>query len=343
MKCPICGKELELRNKQIGTNENGDPIFNEYAICRDCKKQWNLDKQRAKRAASKGTSQTAVKRTSQAEKKESPTREVTVKPADIKQSSPVKKAAPKPETPVKKTAADETASVRRATPKKQAPVKKPLPEESGIEFGDQADVLVFRRVMRIFRIDFYRQGKLKLLANENFPGSIRAIRREERFRFPSGKFHGAECDIPLFASIKFLHSAVDSCYPVFVRNRSGEMKDFLFLRSVGKAELQMKQRFQRIRALQRERGDFQCRISCFLPRSVPCDGIDIGCALIDIHVIRQLISAVQPAGPVRSAFRSGFQLHGVQKDRRRTERADKNGKRGCSAAVKCCFKPLPFP
>ena len=43
MKCPICGKELELRNKQIGTNENGDPIFNEYAICRDCKKQWNLD------------------------------------------------------------------------------------------------------------------------------------------------------------------------------------------------------------------------------------------------------------------------------------------------------------
>ena len=32
MKCPICGKELELRNKQIGTNENGDPIFNEYAI-----------------------------------------------------------------------------------------------------------------------------------------------------------------------------------------------------------------------------------------------------------------------------------------------------------------------
>ena len=130
MKCPICGKELELRNKQIGTNENGDPIFNEYAICRDCKKQWNLDKQRAKRAASKGTSQTAVKRTSQAEKKESPTREVTVKPADIKQSSPVKKATPKPETPVKKTAADETASVRRAAPKKQAPVKKPLPADS---------------------------------------------------------------------------------------------------------------------------------------------------------------------------------------------------------------------
>ena len=53
MKCPICGKELELKNKQIGTNENGDPIFNEYAICRDCRKQWNLDKQRAKKQRQK--------------------------------------------------------------------------------------------------------------------------------------------------------------------------------------------------------------------------------------------------------------------------------------------------
>ena len=33
MKCPICGKDLDLQNKQIGTSENGDPIFNEYAIC----------------------------------------------------------------------------------------------------------------------------------------------------------------------------------------------------------------------------------------------------------------------------------------------------------------------
>ena len=49
MKCPICGKELELRNKQVGTGENGEPVFNRYAICRDCKKQWNLDKQRKKK------------------------------------------------------------------------------------------------------------------------------------------------------------------------------------------------------------------------------------------------------------------------------------------------------
>ena len=53
MKCPICGKDVELQKKQIGTSENGDPIFNEYAICRDCKKQWNLDKQLAKKMAAK--------------------------------------------------------------------------------------------------------------------------------------------------------------------------------------------------------------------------------------------------------------------------------------------------
>ena len=50
MKCPICGKEVELQNKQVGTDASGTPVFHEYAVCRDCKKQWDLDKQRAKNA-----------------------------------------------------------------------------------------------------------------------------------------------------------------------------------------------------------------------------------------------------------------------------------------------------
>ena len=53
MKCPICGKDVELKNRQVGTDENGEPVFNEYAICRDCKKQWNLDSQRARRMDAK--------------------------------------------------------------------------------------------------------------------------------------------------------------------------------------------------------------------------------------------------------------------------------------------------
>lgn len=61
MKCPICGKNLDLQNKQIGTSENGDPIFNEYAICHSCKKQWNLDKQRAKKIAAKKAAEEKAK------------------------------------------------------------------------------------------------------------------------------------------------------------------------------------------------------------------------------------------------------------------------------------------
>ena len=61
MKCPICGKDLDLQNKQIGTSENGDPIFNEYAICHSCKQQWNLDKQRAKKIAAKKAAEEKAK------------------------------------------------------------------------------------------------------------------------------------------------------------------------------------------------------------------------------------------------------------------------------------------
>ena len=61
MKCPICGKDVELKNRQVGTDENGEPVFNEYAVCRDCKKQWNLDRQRAKKMAAKKAAAPAEK------------------------------------------------------------------------------------------------------------------------------------------------------------------------------------------------------------------------------------------------------------------------------------------
>lgn len=118
MKCPICGKELELRNKQIGTNENGDPIFNEYAICRDCKKQWNLDKQRAKRAAAKKAAQAA------SENKDAP-----VKERAQTHETPVKKPAPKAETPDKKAVLEKEGTVKKAAPKKSAPSRKPASKQ----------------------------------------------------------------------------------------------------------------------------------------------------------------------------------------------------------------------
>lgn len=50
MKCPKCGKDVLLQNKKVGVDADGNPIFNEYAVCKDCRKQWNLDKQRARKS-----------------------------------------------------------------------------------------------------------------------------------------------------------------------------------------------------------------------------------------------------------------------------------------------------
>lgn len=61
MKCPICGKEVELLRKQVGIDKMGEPVFNEYAVCRDCKKQWNLDKQRAKKQVQESLAQPGKK------------------------------------------------------------------------------------------------------------------------------------------------------------------------------------------------------------------------------------------------------------------------------------------
>lgn len=129
MKCPICGKELELRNKQIGTNENGDPVFNEYAICRDCKKQWNLDKQRAKRAAAKKAAQEASSKKNEASAQETTqTREVPVKEPASKKEAPVKKAAPKRTSPAGKPAARQDKPVRKPSVQDAEPAKKPAPK-----------------------------------------------------------------------------------------------------------------------------------------------------------------------------------------------------------------------
>ena len=120
MRCPKCGKDVELQKKQVGVDENGKPIFNEYAICRDCKKQWNLDKQRAKKAADASAS-------NHTQSKESTPAQVkpAVKASEAN-SSDVPPAGPK--APVKKDT-PENAQVKKAAPKKRpvSPDAKPVP------------------------------------------------------------------------------------------------------------------------------------------------------------------------------------------------------------------------
>lgn len=150
MRCPKCGKDVELQKKQVGVDENGKPIFNEYAICRDCKKQWNLDKQRAKKAADASASNhTQSKESTPAQvkpaAKASEASPVSVPPAskkapvkkDTPENAQVKKAAPKkrpvspdakPVPPAQKAAAPVKCSNPDAAPvKKAAPSSKPVP------------------------------------------------------------------------------------------------------------------------------------------------------------------------------------------------------------------------
>ncbi len=96
MKCPKCGKEVILQNKQVGVSEDGTPVFNEYAICMDCKKQWNLDKQRAKKAgkpAVKTKENTAPDQVSKAAGK--PAAKTAGKPASRSADRPASKSAEK--------------------------------------------------------------------------------------------------------------------------------------------------------------------------------------------------------------------------------------------------------
>lgn len=95
MKCPKCGKDVELTKKQVGLDDSNQPIFNEYAICRDCKKQWNLDKQREKKAAANSEKEVPVPKKT-ASQQTSPKKEVAKRPTPQKDcsdnSSPEKKA-----------------------------------------------------------------------------------------------------------------------------------------------------------------------------------------------------------------------------------------------------------
>lgn len=141
MKCPICGKDLDLQNKQIGTSENGDPIFNEYAICHSCKKQWNLDKQRAKKIAAKKAAEEKAKAEAEARAAEEKAKaEAAARAAEekAKAEAAARAAEEKAKAEAAARAAEEKAKAEAAAvplkrnelpaeKQKPAPAKKRLP------------------------------------------------------------------------------------------------------------------------------------------------------------------------------------------------------------------------
>lgn len=131
MKCPICGKDVELQKKQVGTSENGDPIFNEYAICRDCKKQWNLDKQRAKKMAARKAAE-EKKAESAGKSAGSATAQSAGKATEKAAAKSVKKQTAEPAVKAKASSQSEDRPV-------QKPVRKPKADAASREIPESSD------------------------------------------------------------------------------------------------------------------------------------------------------------------------------------------------------------
>lgn len=123
MKCPICENELEIRTKKTGENENGDAIYNEFAVCHNCKKQWNLDKHRAK-----NNTNTPAK-----EKEETPAQQPRPKKKRKRPVQASEGAVKADKSPVEKT--DEAQAAPR--PKKKRPVQKPVSKAAGSDSAEE--------------------------------------------------------------------------------------------------------------------------------------------------------------------------------------------------------------
>lgn len=122
MKCPKCGKDVLLQNKKVGVDADGNPIFNEYAVCKDCRKQWNLDRQRSK----KGNSQPV---SSMSEPDVSVSKKVTEIPSDPKKvvmeessDTPRKRKASVHSSQNPERKKPHTADDLQETPRKKRPV-----------------------------------------------------------------------------------------------------------------------------------------------------------------------------------------------------------------------------
>lgn len=172
MKCPICGKDVELQKKQVGVDEQGAPVFHQYAVCRDCKKQWNLDKQRARKSVPDTAADTGKAEASALMQEREPV------PAD--HASPAKPVQKKPSTDgpaLQKNAPESAGSSKEAVP--AAAADSPRPEKKA------ADVNPPETRQRAAADTGSPEGKAKRKAAADAPASEEKARRKAAEGHPS--------------------------------------------------------------------------------------------------------------------------------------------------------------
>lgn len=143
MQCPICKQELVIKNKKVGETENGEAIYNEFAICHDCKKQWNLDKQRAKKDEPAKETKPAPKKkrprpdadAAQADapkprKKKRPVDPEAANQAEAEKVSGVSENSERPKKKKRPAAASADAAVSREDAPRPKKKKRPVTDEA---------------------------------------------------------------------------------------------------------------------------------------------------------------------------------------------------------------------
>ena len=189
MKCPICGKEVTLQNKQVGTAENGEPIMNQFAICRDCKKQWNLDKQRAKKAAVEKAQASKIQPDKQtASDSTAPIKKITPETKPIPQkkisdaiSAGEKAAAEKTDRVKQRTTTNpEKAMKRPAKADSDVPVKRPAKADPDAPVKRPAKADSYVPVKRPVKVDPDAPAKRPKKTNQETEGKpVRKVRTED--------------------------------------------------------------------------------------------------------------------------------------------------------------------
>lgn len=155
MKCPICNQELEIKTKKVGETADGEAIYNEFAICHDCKKQWNLDKQRAKNESAP------------------------------KQQSKPKKRPVKPDTASDEGKRKKMSELSGETPKQPAPKKKKKPEGTPASKDAVKDSASTKKNIEIeipssFKLDLANEKPVSKATGDRKPSSKKRPRPESR-------------------------------------------------------------------------------------------------------------------------------------------------------------------
>lgn len=152
MQCPICKQELVIKNKKVGETENGEAIYNEFAICHDCKKQWNLDKQRAKKDEPAKETKPAPKKkrprpdadAAQADapkprKKKRPVDPEAANQAEAEKVSGVSENSERPKKKKRPAAASADAAVSREDAPRPKKKKRPVDAEASVTAGEPSE------------------------------------------------------------------------------------------------------------------------------------------------------------------------------------------------------------